>query len=117
MANLKKSYQAFKKLLPLNVLVACLFFVSGMVALNSEKQKIEGRVLGLKIEEKINQETIVKWEQIVNERPNYRDAWVQLAVLYYKNSDPQKAKQALSQARQIDPNNQDLLKLERLWSY
>ena len=116
MANLKNIFNSFFKLLPFNILFAFLFFVVGMVALNSERQRVRQRVLGMQTEAKANRETILKWEQIVEERPNYRDGWVQLAVLYYKNGNKQKAKEALSQAKQVDPNNENLIRLEKLWN-
>lgn len=100
---------------PKNVLIALVFFIAAMSALNSEKQRTEQRILGLQAQIQTDQETIYKWEQLTQERPNYRDGWVQLAVLYYKNGEKQKALLALQKAQEIDPNNESLSQIEELW--
>jgi len=104
------------KHLPKNVLIALLFFIAAIAALNSEKQRMGLRILGMQAQVKADQETIYKWEQITLERPNYRDGWIQLAVSYYKNNDKEKALWALQKAKEIDPNNEILPRVEKLWS-
>ncbi|PIV00394.1 hypothetical protein COS55_03610 [Candidatus Shapirobacteria bacterium CG03_land_8_20_14_0_80_40_19] len=103
------------KHLPKNVLVGLLFFIAAITALNSEKQRMDLRTLGMQAQVKADQETIYKWEQLAQERPDYRDGWIQLAVAYYKSSDKEKALWALQKAKEIDPNNETLLKIEKLW--
>lgn len=44
------------------------------------------------------------WEQIVINKPHYRDAFLQLAYLYYQDGKNQLAKQSLEHALEIDPN-------------
>ncbi len=44
------------------------------------------------------------WEQITVQKPHYRDAYLQLAYLYYQSDKIQLAKQSLRQALDIDPN-------------
>ena len=44
------------------------------------------------------------WEQITVQKPHYRDAYLQLAYLYYQSDKIQLAKQSLQQALDIDPN-------------
>jgi|GEM_PF-1341170 len=44
------------------------------------------------------------WEKIVTNKPHYRDAFLQLAYLYYQDGKTQLAKQSLQQALEIDPN-------------
>lgn len=101
---------------PKNVLVALVLFVAATAALNSEKQRTSQRILGVQAQIKADRETIYKWEQLMQERPNYRDGWVQLAVLYYKRGETSKALTALQKAREIDPNNESLSQIEELWS-
>lgn len=100
--------------LPKNVLIALVFFIAAMAALKSENQKSELRTLGLQTRINANQETIYQWEQILQERPDYRDGWVQLSASYYKSGNKQKAKEALKKAIEIDPNNESLLSFEKL---
>ena len=47
---------------------------------------------------------IAAWEKIVEEKPDYRDGWLQLTVLYYKLYQNDQAKAALQKALYIDPN-------------
>ncbi|MGB9911659.1 MAG: hypothetical protein ACPLKP_03655 [Microgenomates group bacterium] len=44
------------------------------------------------------------WERILEKYPNYRDGWLQLAVLTYKNSQEEKTKESLKKALSLDPN-------------
>lgn len=104
------------KHLPKNVFIAVLLFIATFAALNSEKQRTALRILGVQAQIKVDQETIYKWEQLMQERPNYRDGWVQLAVLYYKKGETSKALTVLQKAKEIDPNNENLSQIEELWS-
>lgn len=104
------------KHLPKNVLLALVFFITALAALNSEKQRTRLRILGMQAQVKADQKTIYQWEQITQERPNYRDGWIWLAVAYYKNNDKEKAHQALQKAKEIDPNNETLSQIKELWS-
>ncbi|MBM3205583.1 tetratricopeptide repeat protein [Candidatus Shapirobacteria bacterium] len=54
------------------------------------------------------------WEQIVKQKPDYRDAYLQLAVFYYQTWQNEKAKEALRKALLIDPNFPPALRLSRL---
>jgi cytochrome c-type biogenesis protein CcmH/NrfG len=101
---------------PKNVFLALVLFLVTITLLNSEKQRMNLRTLGMQAQIKADQETIYKLEQLIQERPNYRDGWIQLAVAYYKNNDKGKALEALQKAKQIDPNNETLLQIEELWS-
>lgn len=60
------------------------------------------------------QRLIIAWEQIINDKPNYRDGYLQLAYLYYKLSEDGKAKQALQKALELDPNFEPAQELERI---
>lgn len=65
--------------------------------------------------EKIHQE-ISFWKKIVKERPDYRDAYLQLAVLNYQISQTKEAKKYLQNALELDPNFEPAKKLEKLLS-
>jgi tetratricopeptide (TPR) repeat protein len=54
------------------------------------------------------------WEKIVEEKPNYRDGYLQLAILHYKLYENEKAKEYLDKALEIDPNYQPAQELEKL---
>jgi len=104
------------KSIPKNVFLALVLFLVAIALLNSEKQRMDLRTLGIQAQIKTDQETIYKLEQLTQERPNYRDGWIQLAVAYYKNNDKDRALEALQKAKQIDPNNETLSQVEELWN-
>jgi hypothetical protein len=57
---------------------------------------------------------IRKWELVVNERPNFRDGYFQLAVCYYQLFNVEGARKNTLKALELDPNfipAQQLLKL------
>lgn len=57
---------------------------------------------------------IAAWEKIMAEKPNYRDGWLQLALLHYKLYENDQAKENLQKALFIDPNytpTQELAKI------
>lgn len=110
-----KKFNKFKilKKFPKNILIALFFFLAAVSALKSENQKIESKTLGLQTQIKADEETIYQWEQILKERPDYRDGWVQLTANYYKTGNKEKAKEALQKAIAIDPNNEMLLSFKK----
>jgi tetratricopeptide (TPR) repeat protein len=57
---------------------------------------------------------IAGWEQIVNQKPNYRDGWLQLAYLNYKIYEDEKAKEYLTKALDLDPNFVPVRELEKI---
>lgn len=57
---------------------------------------------------------ITAWEQIITEKPNYRDGYLQLTYLYYKLYETEKAKECLQKALELDPNFEPALELEKL---
>lgn len=62
------------------------------------------------------QRLIATWEKIVEEKPDYRDGWLQLTVLYYKLYQNDKAKVALKKAFDIDPNYKPTQELAKMVS-
>lgn len=62
---------------------------------------------------KIRQE-ISFWEKVVKEKPDYRDAYFQLAVLNYQLNHIKKAKEFLLKTLEIDPNFESAKKLEKI---
>lgn len=63
--------------------------------------------------QRINQE-ISFWEKVIAEKPGFRDAYLQLAVLNYQIYETQKAKAYLEKAKALDPNFEAAKKLEEL---
>jgi tetratricopeptide (TPR) repeat protein len=58
---------------------------------------------------------ISAWEKIVQEKPNYRDGWLQLAILHYKLYENEKARQYLQKALELDPNFEPAKELEKIF--
>lgn len=54
------------------------------------------------------------WEKIVAEKPDYRDGYLQLAILHYKLYENEKAKEYLQKALELDPNFQPARELEKI---
>jgi len=63
--------------------------------------------------EKIRQE-ISFWEKVVKEKPDYRDAYFQLAVLNYQLSQKGATVKYLRKTLELDPNFEPAKKLEKL---
>jgi cytochrome c-type biogenesis protein CcmH/NrfG len=100
-------------LIPLNVLFAFALFTASVSLLYQERTKTNLNVLGQQTTIKKDQETVYQWEQIVQERPECRDCWLQLSAAYLKIGENIKARQALNSAKQIDPNNEHIPSLEK----
>lgn len=102
------------KKLPYNIILAAIFVVVSFFLLKEENDRRNQRILGLQTELKTDQKTAFDWEQILTERPDYRDGWIYLAAAYYKLGNKEKAKQALSRAKTLDPTNVTILSFEEL---
>ncbi len=102
------------KRIPKNIILAFLFLVVSFFLLKSENNRINKRVLGLQTQLKTDQKTAFDWEQILAERPNYRDGWIQLAAIYHKLGNKEKAMEALEQAKLLDPTNETILSFEKI---
>jgi len=64
-----------------------------------EKKRIEGEIL--------------RWEEILEKYPGYRDVYLRLAVLNWQINNDEKAKENLQKAKDIDPNFEMTKKLEK----
>jgi len=96
------------------LLFAFLFFTIAYLVLQVENRKTNRRVLGLQAEIQAQRQEIASWEKIVEEKPNFRDGWLQLAAAYAEVGNKEKAQEALNHAKVIDPNNENILSLEKL---
>ncbi len=47
---------------------------------------------------------LARWRKIVEDKPDYRDGWYQIAVLEWRLSQPESAKTSLIKALELDPN-------------
>lgn len=54
-----------------------------------------------------------RWRQIVSLRPDYRDAYFELAVLAYRLNHIEESKQYLAKVFELDPNYQPARELEK----
>jgi len=53
------------------------------------------------------------WSNIAADKPDFRDAWLALAVLAYDMNRPAETREFLTKAKQLDPNNSNIASLER----
>ncbi len=58
--------------------------------------------------------SIQSWKEIITEKPDYRDGYLQLALLHYKLYEDKKAEEYLQEALTIDPNFEAAKQLEEL---
>lgn len=56
---------------------------------------------------------IAYWEEVIVNKPNYRDAYLQLALLHYKLYYNEKASEYLQKALALDPNFQPAREIEK----
>lgn len=91
-----------------------IFFLFSVYSVNLENQKRVQKILGAQTQLKLDQGTVVYWEEILKERPNYRDGWVQLAASYYKTGNLEKSEEAIGRAKQLDPQNELILNFEKI---
>jgi len=101
------------KKIPKNIILSFLFCAVSLLLLRAENRRIYQRILGLQTQLKANWEEVSSWEQILNERPDYRDGWIQLAAVYHKLGNIPKAKEALLRAKALDPTNETILSFEK----
>lgn len=77
----------------------------------------------IKILEKIKnepqaiREEISYWENVVSQKPDYRDAYLQLAILNYQIYENEKAREYLKKVQELDPNFQPAKELEKILGY
>lgn len=57
---------------------------------------------------------IAFWEKIIAEKPDYRDAYLQLSILNYQIYENEKAKIYLKKVLYLDPNFESAKKLEKI---
>lgn len=67
----------------------------------------------------INQPEAIKkkidyWETVLKTKPNFRDVYLRLSLLYYQLYEDKKAKQAWEKAFYLDPNNEIVREVGRL---
>jgi len=93
---------------------------------SSTNQKVLGETTSSQLQElwqkkryadpKDIQRLIDAWEKIVQEKPNYRDGYLQLAILNYKIYENEKAEEYLNKALAIDPNFEPAKELKKIIS-
>jgi len=57
---------------------------------------------------------IAAWEKIIEEKPDYRDSYLQLTYLHYKLYENEKAKEYLEKAIELDPNYELTREMEKI---
>lgn len=65
-------------------------------------------------EKEVTRQKIEEWEKFLQDFPNYRDGYLELAVLYYQIYQNNEAWENLNKALQLDPNFEPARKLEKL---
>jgi len=103
-----------------------LLLAQGLQITNSANQKVLGETTNSQLQElwqkkhyadpKDIKKLINLWEKIVAEKPNYRDGYLQLAILNYKIYENEKAEEYLNKALAIDPNFEPARELKVLIS-
>ena len=102
------------EIIPKKMIFALSFFLTSFILLNYQNAQNNKQVLGIQTGLKKQAILIYQWQEIITQYPNYRDGWIQLSYQYIKNNELQKAKEALEMAKELDPNNEVIIKLEQL---
>jgi len=94
--------------------VVLLLFVAGF---NLESFLADKRVLGLKTQNRIDEQQLLKeqklyWEEFLAENPTYLDGWIELANIELKLGNLEEAKLSLDKAKAIGPNSSKVKALE-----
>lgn len=94
--------------------VVFLLFVAGF---NLENFLAGKRVLGLKTQNQIGEQELLKeqksyWEDFLAENPTYLDGWIELANIELKLGKLEEAKLSLDKAEAISPNSSKVKALE-----
>jgi len=105
------------RLIPKNIVISAFFLSVSLLLLKFQNERVNRAVLGIKTQTDRQSSTIYEWQQILTERPDYRDGWIQLGSLYYQAGDKEKAKEAIQKAKEIDPNNENVLSFEKFLEY
>ena len=79
---------------------------------NSTFEKIWNQKQEAKPEE--IKDLIKHWQQIVLEKPNYRDGYLRLSLLHYKIDESEKANEYLEKAFGLDPNYEPARQMEKI---
>jgi len=58
--------------------------------------------------------SINQWEKIIKDKPNYRDGYIKLAILYLSLNQKKQALDNLNTAYGLDPNNETILYLMKI---
>lgn len=84
-------------LLSIGLFCVMLFLIFQLLgSLRIQKQVLEERVKVVK--------DIAFWEQVVKEKPDYRDGYFSLALLQYRMGDKKKALENVAKVLELDPN-------------
>lgn len=84
---------------------------------NDEATEATGKLLDIERNERTREEIereISKWETVIAEKHNYRDAYFRLAVLNYQIYKNEAARQYLDKAMALDPNFEEGKRLREL---
>lgn len=73
----------------------------------------ELNVLGETTKNKEIEKEIAYWQEFTNKNPNYRDAFMKLAILNYKEDNTEEAQKNLKKVLDLDPNYSPALELQK----
>lgn len=95
-------------------LVGVLFILASILVVGLDLYKNYQENVNLKAEKtKVNND-LKTWEKVVSQKPNYRDGYFKLAIIYYQLKDLDKAKENLDKAFELDPNFEKGRELESI---
>lgn len=93
--------------------IIILFAVSFNIQTYFTNQKVLGARTEVKTDNGLLDQKIF-WEKIVSQNPTYRDGFLTLAQIENELGNSDSAQKALEKARQIDPNSEKIIEVEKL---
>lgn len=103
------------KIIAFSIMIGVIYFNFSYQNSSKVLGLTKNQNLEINSEEKIHEE-ILSWKSVVEKFPNYRDAYLKLAALFWKVRLDDQAKFYLEKAKELDPNNETVKKLEYVFS-
>jgi tetratricopeptide (TPR) repeat protein len=93
------------------LLIVVFFLLIAFMVIDLKQKIVMAKALSL---EKIQvTEEIKNWEKVVDKYKDYKDGYLELAILQYRMGNKTKAKENLEKVFKIDPNSKEGRELEK----
>lgn len=107
--------KAFTRALQIQLtIISISVILAGILVLGADLFSNLQRQKELDFQRKVLASELKTWESVVQNFPNFKDAYFELAVISYRLGDLEKAREYIKKALYLDPNFEKARDLERL---